>query len=131
MAEEFKNYKKAFTTTEKGSPSSQAFDRYYQFSQSAYLTSSNTKLMNLNESRRVKMISATGTPRFVKGRINHCKANASCSDVVVVRQRLALWKIFQGKINKKRGLIRHMWHKIERAEYRNLNEYFNLVQTAK
>lgn len=67
----------------------------------AYLTSSNTKLMNLNESRSVRMISATGTPRFVKGRINHCRANASCSDVVVVKQRLALWKTFDKKNKQK------------------------------
>lgn len=68
-----------------------------QLRKKAYFTSSNTKLMNLNESSRVRMTSATGTPQFFKGRINHCKANASCSDVVVVKQRLALWKIFQEK----------------------------------
>lgn len=60
-------------------------------------TSSNTRLINLNDRRRVRMISATGTPRFAKGRIYHCKANASCSEVVVVRQRLALWKIVKVK----------------------------------
>lgn len=58
------------------------------------LTSSNTRLMNLNESKRVKMTSDTGTPICAKGRMNHWKANASCSGVVVVKQRLALWKIF-------------------------------------
>lgn len=65
------------------------------------LTSSNTRLTNLNESMRVRIISATGTPIRVKGSINHRNPNASCSGVVVVRQRLALWKTFQ----KKRELI--------------------------
>ena len=50
--------------------------------------------MNLSESIRVRTISATGTPIYVKGSINHRKANASCSGGVVVRQRLALWKTF-------------------------------------
>lgn len=58
------------------------------------LSSSNTKLMNLNDNIRVRIISATGTPIWVKGSINHRKADASCSGVVVVRQRLALWKTF-------------------------------------
>lgn len=53
--------------------------------------------MNLNESMSVRIISATGTPRFAKGSINHRKANASSSGVVVVRQRLALWKTFHKK----------------------------------
>jgi hypothetical protein len=61
------------------------------------LTSSNTRLMNLNESMRVRITSATGTPIYFKGSINHRKANASCSGVVVDRQRLALWKTFQKK----------------------------------
>lgn len=43
------------------------------------------------------MTSDTGTPRRDRGRMNHCKANASCSDVVVVKQRLALWKIVNVK----------------------------------
>lgn len=50
--------------------------------------------MNLNDNIRVRTMSATGTPIHVKGSINHRKANASCSGVVVVRQRLALWKTF-------------------------------------
>lgn len=53
--------------------------------------------MNLNESMRVRITSATGTPIYFKGSINHRKANASCSGVVVDRQRLALWKTFQKK----------------------------------
>jgi hypothetical protein len=57
-------------------------------------TSSNTRLMNLNESMSVRIISATGTPRCVRGSINHRKANASSSGVVVVRHRLALWNTF-------------------------------------
>jgi len=58
------------------------------------LTSSKTRLMNLNDSKRVRVISATGTPIYLKGSINHRIANASCSGVVVARQRLTLWKTF-------------------------------------
>lgn len=59
------------------------------------LTSSNTRSMNLNESMRVKMTSDTGTPMRSKGRMNYWRENASYSGVVVVKQRLAIWKIFQ------------------------------------
>lgn len=59
------------------------------------LTSSNTRLTNLKESKRVSVISATGTPKYPKGSINQRIANASCSGAVVVRQRLALWKTFE------------------------------------
>lgn len=58
------------------------------------LTSSKTRLMNLKESSRVSIISDTGTPTRAKGTINHRSADASCSGGVVVRHRLALWKIF-------------------------------------
>jgi hypothetical protein len=57
------------------------------------LASSNTKLINLNESSNVSIISGTGTPICFSGLINHHKAEASCSGVVVVKQRLALWNI--------------------------------------
>lgn len=56
----------------------------------AFRTSSNTRLMNLKESKSVSIISDTGTPILAKGSINHRKADASCSGVVVVKQRLAL-----------------------------------------
>lgn len=49
--------------------------------------------MNLSESRSVRIISPTGTPIYVNGNKNHLRASASCSGVVVARQRLALWKI--------------------------------------
>ena len=57
------------------------------------VTSSKTRLINLNDSNKVRITSSTGTPRCVKGSINHLKADASCSGVVVAKQRLALWKI--------------------------------------
>jgi hypothetical protein len=38
----------------------------------------------------VSIISGTGTPICFSGIINHHKAEASCSGVVVVKQRLAL-----------------------------------------
>jgi len=49
--------------------------------------------MNLNDSSSVSIISGTGTPMCFSGIINHHKAEASCSGVVVVKQRLALWNI--------------------------------------
>lgn len=62
--------------------------------------------MNLNESKRVSTISATGTPMYVRGSINHRKANASCSGVVVARQRLELWKIFHKNRNLNLRIIK-------------------------
>lgn len=70
------------------------------FSYEINWTSSKTRLMNLKDSRRVRMTSATGKPRNPRGWRNHRRANASCSGVVLVRQRLALWKIFQHKIGR-------------------------------
>lgn len=55
-----------------------------------FYTSSKTRFMNLKESISVRMISATGTPNFASGSIYHRNAAASCSGVVVVRQRLEL-----------------------------------------
>jgi hypothetical protein len=57
------------------------------------LTSSNTKLINLKERRRVRVISETGTPIFLKGVMNHHSAKANCSGGVVVKHKLALWNI--------------------------------------
>lgn len=54
------------------------------------LTSSKTRLINLSDSKRVSTISDTEIPMYLKGSINHRNADASCSGVVVVRQRLAL-----------------------------------------
>lgn len=72
---------------------------------SIHLTSSKTKLINLNDRRRVRITSATGTPTYTKGFINHCKANASCSGVVVVKQRLALWKIYNQNHNIRQCIV--------------------------
>lgn len=49
--------------------------------------------MNLKDSRRVRIISEPGTPIHIKGLKYHRNAKASCSGAVVVKQRLALWKI--------------------------------------
>lgn len=72
------------------------------------LTSSNTRLTNLKESKSVRVISATGTPKNAKGSINQRMANASCSGAVVVRQRLALWKTFEKKSNQELRSLRQL-----------------------
>lgn len=89
------------------------------------LTSSNTRLMNLNESNRVRMISATGTPKYVKGSINHRKANASCSGVVVARQRLELWKIFHKNRDLNLRIIKSSFVlRNEKSRLPHINECF-------
>lgn len=89
--------------------------------QSCGLTSSKTIWINLKESKSVRIISSTGTPTYVRGIKYHLNANASCSGGVVVRQRLALWKIFQGAQENKR----------EKVNYHNDNEPPSLETRAK
>lgn len=55
-----------------------------------FLTSSKTRLINLNDSKSVSTISDTETPMYFRGSINHRNANANCSGDVAVRQGLAL-----------------------------------------
>lgn len=98
------------------------------FLEQSYLrvTSSKTRLINLKDRSNVRMISATGTPIRANGPMNHCKADASCSGVVVAKQRLALCKIF---MQNRRNIIKlQMFEGRENSQEYSINykEYYEV-----